>query len=76
MQYPQYNIETMMLKAPEVIILSSMEKEKDYTHLVKMWQDWKNIPAVKRNAVYVIDSNIVDRPGPRIPDGLEKLWPG
>ncbi len=50
-----------------------MEKEKDYTHLVKMWQDWKNIPAVKRNAIYVIDSNIVDRPTPRIPDGLEKL---
>jgi iron complex transport system substrate-binding protein len=73
MQYPSYNIETIMLKAPEIIILSSMEKERDYAHLVKMWQDWKNIPAVKRNAIYVVDSNIVDRPGPRTPEGLEKL---
>jgi iron complex transport system substrate-binding protein len=72
-QYPAYNIETVMLKAPEVIILTSMEKERDYAHLVKMWQDWKNIPAVKRNAIYVIDSNIVDRPGPRVSDGLERL---
>ncbi|RPJ01481.1 MAG: ABC transporter substrate-binding protein, partial [Deltaproteobacteria bacterium] len=39
--YPAYNTETVMLKAPEVIVLTSMERERDHTHLVKMWRDWK-----------------------------------
>jgi len=32
---------------------------------------WKNLKAVKNNAVYGIDSNLVLRPGPRLADGLE-----
>jgi iron complex transport system substrate-binding protein len=32
---------------------------------------WKNLNAVKNNAVYGIDSNLVLRPGPRLADGLE-----
>jgi len=71
--YPVYSTETIMVKAPEVIILTSMERERDHANLLKMWQDWKNIPAVRRNAIHVVDSNIVDRPGPRITEGLERL---
>jgi iron complex transport system substrate-binding protein len=50
-----------------------MESKRDYLNLVKMWQNWKTIPAVKMNAVYVVDSNLVDRPTPRIVEGLEAL---
>lgn len=32
---------------------------------------WKTLNAVKKNAVYGIDSNLVLRPGPRLADGLE-----
>lgn len=34
---------------------------------------WKNLNAVKNNAVYGIDSNLVLRPGPRLADGLENI---
>jgi iron complex transport system substrate-binding protein len=71
--YPHYSIETIMFKAPEVIIISSMESKRDYLNLVKKWQNWKNIPAVKMNAIYVVDSNLVDRPSPRIGEGLETI---
>lgn len=71
--YPPYSIETVIFKAPEIIIMSSMESKKDYLKLVKMWQHWKSIPAVKRNAIYVIESNLVDRPTPRIVEGLEAM---
>ena len=71
--YPLYNIETIMLKAPEVIIISSMESKWDYLNLVKKWQNWKSIPAVKKRAVYVVDSNLVDRPSPRMVEGLETI---
>jgi len=71
--YPVYGVETILSKAPEVIILSSMDSKRDYLNLIKMWQSWKELPAVKTNAIYVIDSNLVDRPTPRIVEGLEIL---
>jgi len=71
--YPVYSVETILSKAPEVIILSSMDSKRDYLNLMKMWQSWKELPAVKMNAIYVIDSNLVDRPTPRIVEGLETL---
>ena len=71
--YPVYGIETILSKAPEVIILSSMDSKRDYLNLMKMWQSWKELPAVKMNAIYVIDSNLVDRPTPRVVEGLEAM---
>jgi iron complex transport system substrate-binding protein len=73
LSYPSYSLETILLKAPEIIIMTSMESKKHYMNLVKKWQNWKSIPAVRRNTIYVIDSNLVDRPTPRIVEGLETL---
>jgi len=71
--YPVYGVETILSKAPEVIILSSMDTKRDYLNLMRMWQSWKELPAVKTNAIYVIDSNLVDRPTPRAVEGLEAM---
>jgi iron complex transport system substrate-binding protein len=71
--YPFYSIETVLLKAPEIIIMTSMDSKKNSLHLVKKWESWKSIPAVRMNKIYVIDSNLVDRPTPRIIEGLEAL---
>ncbi len=71
--YPLYNIETILSKAPEIIIMSSMDSKKDYLNLIKMWQSWEDLPAVKMNAIYVVDSNLVDRPTPRVVEGLEAM---
>jgi iron complex transport system substrate-binding protein len=71
--YPLYNIETILSKAPEIIIMSSMDSNKDYMNLVEKWGKWKSIPAVRMNAIHVIDSNLVDRPTPRVVEGLEAL---
>ena len=73
LNYPPYNIEIVLQKAPQIIIMSSMESKRDYSSLIKMWQNWKSIPAVKRNAIHIVDSNIVDRPTPRIVEGLEAM---
>jgi len=71
--YPLYSIETILSKAPEMIIMTSMEGKKDYSNLVEKWRNWKSIPAVKRNAIHVVDSNLVDRPTPRVIEGLEVM---
>ena len=33
----------------------------------------KNSPAVKNGRVYVIDGDLLTRPGPRLVDGLEQI---
>ena len=71
--YPVYSIETVLLKAPEIIIMTSMDSKKNSPYLVKKWESWKSIPAVRTNRIYVIDSNLVDRPTPRIVEGLEAM---
>jgi iron complex transport system substrate-binding protein len=71
--YPLYTIETILSKAPDIIIISSMDSNKDYLNLVEKWGKWKSIPAVRMNTIHVINSNLVDRPTPRIVEGLEAL---
>ncbi len=73
MLYPPYSFEMVVQKAPEIIILSSMESKGDQSRVIEKWRKWKSIPAVKRNAIHVVDSNIVSRPTPRIVEGLEAV---
>jgi len=71
--YPLYSMETILSRAPEIIIVSSMDGKKDYSSIVERWQQFKSIPAVRRKAIHVVDSNLVDRATPRIVEGLEIL---
>ena len=37
------------------------------------WSRWPNMPAVRNNRIYLMDSNVLDRATPRMVDGLELL---
>jgi iron complex transport system substrate-binding protein len=37
------------------------------------WYQWKNLPAVKNDRIYFQDSNLFNRPSPRLVDALEIL---
>ena len=41
--------------------------------ILQEWNRWKTIPAVKNGRVHLINSDLIDRPSPRIIDGLEEL---
>jgi iron complex transport system substrate-binding protein len=69
--YPRYSIEEVLVKAPDIIIITSMNPKGDSQKLAKQWNRWRTIPAVKQGRVFVIDSDLVDLPSPRIIDGLE-----
>ena len=45
----------------------------DYQKILQKWNLWKPIPAVKNGRIHLIDSDLIDRPSPRIIDGLEGL---
>ena len=73
LKYPRYSIEEVLIKAPDVIIITSMDPKGDSQKLAEQWNRWKTIPAVRQGRVFVIDSDLVDLPSPRIIDGLEAI---
>ncbi|MEK7829784.1 MAG: cobalamin-binding protein, partial [Acidobacteriota bacterium] len=70
--YPQLSRETAIARAPEVIVApanhgTELVKEED------LRRDFAVTPAVKANRIVRVNPDWVDRPGPRIVDGLEQL---
>jgi len=72
-RYPTISIEEVINKRPDIIIISSMERGGRFEEARQEWLLWKSIPAVKNNRVHLIDSDLIDRPSPRIVDGLEAM---
>jgi len=71
--YPKLNIEEVIRKGPDVIIISSMERGKEFDKAKQEWFRWSTVPAVSKGKVYLIDSDLIDRPAPRIVSGLEEM---
>lgn len=71
--YPRFSREQVIGLSPEVIIITSMAREKVFETVRNEWLSWKSIPAADSGRVYIQDSNFLDRPGPRLVDGLELL---
>ncbi len=71
--YPRLGMEEILKRSPEVILVSSMNPKGDYQRIVQEWARWKMIPAVKNGRVHLINSDLIDRPSPRIIDGLEEM---
>ncbi|GBC75326.1 Vitamin B12-binding protein [archaeon HR06] len=67
--YPRISSEAVIQANPDIIILPYEIKIED----VKSRPGWDKINAVKNNKIYQIDSNLVNRSGPRIVEGLELL---
>lgn len=63
--YPQYSIETVIARQPEMILLQSGEE--------RLTDRLSQTPAGRSSHVYHIDDDLLLRPGPRIIDGLEQL---
>jgi iron complex transport system substrate-binding protein len=71
--YPRFGMEEILKRSPEVIVVSSMNPKGDYQKILQEWTRWKTLPAVKNGRIHLIDSDLLDRPSPRIIDGLEEL---
>jgi len=70
--YPQLSQEAIIEQDPEVIILGDAAGGES-PDTVKARPGWGGISAVKNGRIYVIDPDIVSRPGPRLVDALETL---
>jgi len=71
--YPRFSREKVVSLMPDVFIITSMAGEDVHEKARGQWQRWGHVPAVKNNRIHFVDSNVFDRPGPRLVDGLETL---
>ena len=71
--YPRYSIEQVLSLSPEVFIITSMTRNTIFERVKKAWSKWPSLPAVRDKRMHLEDSNLFDRPTPRLVDGLENL---
>ncbi len=71
--YPRFSKEQVLSLAPEIFIITSMDRDGLFEQIQAEWQKWPDMPAVKNNRILLVDSNLLDRAGPRLVDGLELL---
>jgi iron complex transport system substrate-binding protein len=71
--YPRFSREQVLVMAPEVFIITSMARQAVFEQVKAEWRRWPNIPAVRAERIFLVDSNLFDRPSPRLVSGLELL---
>ena len=71
--YPRYSREQVLALAPEIIIITSMARQAGFEKAKNDWSRWSNLPAARSQSIYLVDSDLFDRPSPRLLDGLELL---
>lgn len=69
-EWPQMNQEALFLADPEVILLAD-HGAGETPEQVAARPGWSRITAVKTGRVVAIEPNLVNRPGPRVVEGLE-----
>lgn len=75
-QYPSIGTEVIIGCGAEVIIQSAMGTEAiagQQKSAEQLWGRFNNLPAVKNQKIYVIDSDTVLRLGPRLPEGVKSI---
>ena len=71
--YPRFSKEEVIVMRPEIIIITSMARQAVFEEVKRDWQKWDAMPAVQNDRIYLVDSDVLDRSGPRLVDGLEML---
>jgi iron complex transport system substrate-binding protein len=72
-QYPRFSREQVLALSPEVFIITSMARGASFERVKMEWSKWPDLPAVRNDRILLVDSNLFDRPSPRLVDGLELL---
>lgn len=69
--WPVYSLEVLLAKNPDIYI-ATKDQWSDPGNISER-PGYDQLKAVKNGRVYVINANNVNRPGPRLVDGLEEL---
>jgi iron complex transport system substrate-binding protein len=68
---PAVGIEDVLAARPEAIVAGTDGAVRPAW--LDEWRRWSDIPAVARGNLFVVDANLLHRPGPRFIEGAEEL---
>jgi iron complex transport system substrate-binding protein len=71
--YPHFSREQVLALAPDVLIITSMSRSGAFEKAKADWNRLADMPAVRENRIYTVNSDVFDRPSPRLLDALEIL---
>jgi iron complex transport system substrate-binding protein len=70
---PRISIEEVLAQNPDILMFPVGSTEGIPESERRQWERWSQLTAVREHRLYQIDSELIDRPGPRIVEGLERL---
>jgi ABC-type Fe3+-hydroxamate transport system substrate-binding protein len=68
---PLVSIESVLAAQPEAIVAGTEDARRPAW--LDAWRSWPALPAVRAGNLYVVDANLLHRPGPRFIAGAEQL---
>ena len=71
--WPQMNLETVIEKNPQVIVVGYSEDQPELIQAVRNESTLDQTDAFENNEIHTMDTDIVSRTGPRIVDALEEM---
>lgn len=71
--YPRLSMEEVIHQDPEIILFPVGKTEAVSDAEQQAWRRWTTLTAVKRQQFRQIQSDLLNRPGPRVVEGLEVL---
>lgn len=71
--YPRLSMEAVLKEDPEVLIFPSGDVETVPRSEQQQWRRWDSLSAVKHHRFHEVSSSLLNRPGPRIVEGLAQL---
>ncbi len=72
--WPIYSVEAIITKNPDIILTAPSTMTASDKMIADEWSKYRTISAVMNKRIYAIDPDILLRSGPRVADGLEKLY--
>ncbi len=71
--YPRFSMESVLARDPEVLLFPSGATEGIAPSDRAQWEQWPMLSAVRTRRLVQVPSVLLDRPGPRLVEGLEVL---
>jgi iron complex transport system substrate-binding protein len=72
--WPIYSVEAIITKNPDIILTAPSTMTASDKMIADEWSKYRTISAVMNKRIYAIDPDVLLRSGPRVADGLEKLY--
>lgn len=71
--YPRLNMEAVLKEDPEFIVFPIGKTDAIPPGDQQLWRQWISLSAVKQGQLHQLPSDLLNRPGPRVVEGLERL---